>query len=462
MTDEQIQAEIDKRLAAESEPAADAAPVVGAPAATSDASDASDASAAYRALDEAEAQARAEKKPKGFAKEVYDAYEKLPEGVAKTLLAGAASVATGAALRKGLPEKAVYGTPAYREAQAGIEADRAAAPLAQRAAGRAYDTVGYAYRQMLSQQQEHAANTRALQDAMREHAYANTLNVDDEMARRAAPAGLPSSSGAGAPVGLTVQPRGGEGTAAYAQKFGATPAEAQRVSSMSEMQQKNIPAQLAAWNKISSVAPTFEAVKESPLLLGTEGQKAVQERLAAQQAAATAQVSQAEQQKVMEEQQRRQVQGELARHKAEAQMRLDAARDAFKASERAAQEATRAQAAQGPQHRAIDENEELQRRLQKVDPNAVMRALAKVGTTVAPRLVPMAGSAFAPIQAANAKKSYDQGRYVPALAQGLGSVGNILQATGVPPLMGAGTLMQLPAGAVELYDLMSSEPETGR
>lgn len=448
MTDEEIQAEVDKRLSADAEPAASVneAPVVAAPN-------------AYHALEAAAAQVKAEEKNSKEPGFLEKSYENLPED-AKPYVQGAAGLVGGALLRKTLPEGTVYGTPAYREAQAGLEADRAVAPSAQRAADRAYDTVGNTYRQMLSQQQEHAANTRALQDAMREHAYANTLNVDDEMARRAAPAGLPG--GSNAPVGLTVQPRGGEGTAAYAQKFGATPAEAQRVPSMSEMQQKNIPSQQAAWNKISSLAPTFEAVKESPLLLGTEGQKAVQERLVAQQAAAAAQVSQAEQQKAMEEQQRRQLQNELARHKAEAQMRLDAARDAFKASERASQEATRAQAAQGPQHRAIDEYEELQRRLQKADPNAVMRALAKVGTTFAPRLVPMAGGAFAPIQAANAKKSYEQGRYGPALAQGIGSVGNVLQATGIPPLMGAGSLMQLPAGAVELYDLMSNESGTGQ
>lgn len=447
MTDEEIQAEVDKRLGADAGPAAS---VNEAPAAATN---------PYHVLDEAAARAKAEEKTGKEPGFLAKSYENLPEE-AKPYAQGAAGLVGGALLRKTMPEGTVYGTPAYREAQANLEAGRAAAPSAQRAADRAYDTLGGAYQQMLSQQQEHAANTRALQDAMREHAYANTLNVDDEMARRAAPAGLPG--GSNAPVGLTVQPRGGEGTAAYAQKFGATPTEAQRVSSMSEMQQKNIPAQLAAWNKISSVAPSFEAVKESPLLLGTEGQKAVQERLVAQQAAAAAQVSQAEQQKVMEEQQRRQLQSELARHKAEAQMRLDAARDAFKASERAAQEATRAQAAQGPQHRAIDEYEELQRRLQKADPNAVMRALTKVGTTLAPRLVPMAGGAFAPVQAASAKKSYEQGRYGPMLAQGLGSVGNVLQATGIPPLMGAGSLMQLPAGAVELYDLMSSEPETGR
>lgn len=87
-------------------------------------------------------------------------------------------------------------------------------------------------------------------------------------------------------VPLTRIPHGGEGTASYAMKFGATPNEAANVPSMSSMQQSNIPAQTQAWNKINQIAPGHAQFQESPLILGPEGQQAKAAQLTQEQAAA--------------------------------------------------------------------------------------------------------------------------------------------------------------------------------
>jgi hypothetical protein len=44
------------------------------------------------------------------------------------------------------------------------------------------------------------------------------------------------------------------------------------------------------------------------------------------------------------------------------------------------------------------------------------------------------------------------------LAHGAGAVGAALQATNVPPLMGAGDLLQIPAVGLTAYDMFKNNP----
>jgi hypothetical protein len=356
-------------------------------------------------------------------------YRQMPEDV-KPLAIGAAGYAGGKMLRSVLPQELVYGTPEYRAAEA--------AQLNATKAGEQHRIQSDAFKaQHGSAHQEHAANLANLEKAHAQHAFAQTLNVDDELARRSATA-LPPPGGA-AP--LTPQARGGEGTANYAEKFGATPAEARKVSSMSAMQQENIPAQQKAWGTISNIAPGFESVKESPLILGPEGQQATRERLNQQQAVGTAAAEEAERA-------RRQMASDIARHKAETQFKLEKAREAAAQSQKSVATAAKDLSAHTAAPPAAP----------APSPTGALRALTKLGKWGAPRFVPMAGAAFAPIEAMAAKKAYEEGRYGRAALHGLGTVGALAQATGFPPAMGAGDIATAAAlGGGALYDAFNQK-----
>ena len=172
----------------------------------------------------------------------------------------------GKMLRSVLPKESVYGTPEYRQEQAlrdNIEPMRGAADAARETianAGQQHQDRAAALSGNLSELHgQHTKNLQGLEQAAREHAYAQTLGTE--------PTQVPAQTAT-----LTPQPRGGSGTANYAERFGATPEEARVVPSMSSMQQNNIPSQTNAWGKISNLAPDFDSFKESPLLLGSEGQ----------------------------------------------------------------------------------------------------------------------------------------------------------------------------------------------
>jgi hypothetical protein len=78
--------------------------------------------------------------------------------------------------------------------------------------------------------------------------------------------------------------------------------------------------------------------------------------------------------------------------------------------------------------------------------------LTKFGKHFLPRMVPMAGAAFAPIEAEKAKKEWDAGNRGRAAAYGLGSLGAAAQATGNPFLMGLGNVAQIAPLALMAYD----------
>lgn len=353
-------------------------------------------------------------------------HNQLPEDM-QPLATAAAGYVGGKALRSILPQASVYGTPEYRATET-AQANAVTAGEQHRAQNEAFKA------QHGAAQQAHAANLAELERAHTQNAYAQTLTPEGELARRSNVA-LPPTKG-----GLTMQPRGGEGTANYGEKFGLTHPEAQKASSMSAIQQENIPAQQKAWNTISRIEPSFESIKESPLLLGPEGQKAVSERLAQQramEAAAGAEAERAHKQMALD----------VARHKAEVQFKLDKAREAAHQSQKSAAIAAKELAA----HNAM------------VPPapepirTGPLRTLAKIGAKVAPRFIPGAGAAFAPIEAEAALQDWQAQNYGRAAIHGLGSLGALAQGTGVPWAMGAGDIAQLPAAGLSLYDMLNQK-----
>ena len=389
-------------------------------------------------------------------------YNALPEDL-KPLALGATGYVGGKALRSVLPQEKVMGTPEYlkaedkrtlmlesreplrREANAAINAniDTEDAHLAQRQA---------LARQAQMAQLQNELHQQQLRDAQAAHANAQTLNFEDELARRSGTNRAPALPNA---PQLTPTSRGGEAATNYALKFGATEEEARRVPSMSAMQQENIPAQKEAWSKIPKIAPTFEAVKESPLLLGTEGQKAVRERLANE--------ARAEQQrKAQVEAEHQRIRDSIAFQKAQAQIQLENAQEQARLSAKAAAAAERTQTTQATtpavnpkdQTRAQtleQEYRDLIEKLKKTNPGL----LAQLGK-VAGRFVPGVGAAVAPIEAAKAKDYYDKNDLFRAGVYGVGTLGAIGQATGIPPLVGAGNLMQIPAAGLSLIDMANA------
>jgi len=383
------------------------------------------------------------------------AYSEIPDDL-KPLVLGGAGVAAGKVLRSTLPQEHVIGTPEYLDKQQQYKTLVRSEDPAYRAATQAYNTmVGseqqhFDQQKMLEQQRlaaqlQHEAHLDELRRAQAAHAHAQTLTFEDEMARRS---GAPTTTSA---PQLTFQPRGGEGSQNYALKFGAGEEEARRVPSMSVMQQQNIPAQQQAWQKISNIAPTFDVVKESPLILGTEGQQAVRERVGQQQ-----------QQKTHVETEQERLRREIARRKAEAQIRLENAQETARLSARAAEAANKAHAAHvvkppitAAHQSAYESTRDALADIQEKIIEGKQHPLARFGAKVAGRFVPTAGAAFAPLEAEAAKREWENKNYGRAAIHGLGTVGALAQATGVPLLMGAGDIAQIPAAGLAAYDLFS-------
>ena len=390
-------------------------------------------------------------------------YNALPEDL-KPVALGAAGYAGGKALRAVLPQESVMGTPEYRDAQKerqGMLSSREPLRKEVNAAINANvdaEDAHFTQRQALARQAQMAQlqyelHQEQLRNAQAEYARAQTLNFEDELARRS---GTNTSPRLPTAPELTPTSRGGEAATNYALKFGATEEEARRVPSMSAMQQENIPAQKDAWSKIPKIAPTFEAVKESPLLLGTEGQKAVRERLANE-----ARAEQQKQDQIKAENQR--IRDDIARQKAQAQINLENAQEQARLSAKAAASAQRTQTTQATTpavppkdqttaQRLEDEYRELVEKLKKTNPGL----LAQLGK-VAGRFVPGVGAAVAPIEAAKAKEYYDKNDMFRAGVYGLGTLGALGQSTGIPAAVGAGNLMQIPAAGLSLIDMLNAK-----
>jgi len=469
MTEEEIQAEIKRRVDEQS-----------APAATVDSSSAE--ANPYAALRAAEEEAlKAKKETKSSVPGVDTAvatYQGLSKD-AQPYALGAAGYMGGKALRKMLPQEQVIGTPEYVAAQQNQEHLIAnEEPKAARAAQTAQETVQNAQdqhqarrsilgAQLQDVQQQHAINQAELQQAEAQHAHAQTLHLEDELARRqAANTGMARTAGAlPAPIGpapeINPLPRGGEGTANYAEKFGANEIEAKKVPSMSAMQQENIPTQRSAYEKINALpgGSGYQPIQESPLLLNAEGQQAVRERLAAQEAEARRQAMMEDQRRALADAERQRLQEGIAQHKAQSQIRLENARENARLTAKALAAANRAYdthvsapsvtpAQNANVGATADELQELRDRIAKNAPSG----LARFGAKFAGRFIPGMGAAFAPLEVENMRNEFRAGNPVRAAAHGVGALGALAQATGIPPLMGAGDIAQLAPLAAMGYD----------
>jgi len=454
-TEAQIEAEINRRLAQESKQA----DVEETPAIDYKSTQAK-LIEAEKALLDAEQRNKSAIPGVDTAKSVFN---NLPQDVQPYAL-GAAGYLGGKVLRATLPQEKVMGTPEFLNEQNKREALLQSKDPAHRAFVEANNTAvetegnHRARANMLAEQhalaqQQHEAALEELRRAQMQHAYSQTLNVDEEMARRPPLTAIGGPSAV--PAQLTPQPRGGEGTASYAMKFGATPEEAARVASMSNMQQQNIPAQAQAWQKINQIAPGFQQVSESPILLGPEGQKSVAERIGNMTAEERHRLD-------LEERHKKQMADQLAKHKAQVQFELERAQKEASARAQAAADALKAhhkhvnvQAVTPEQMAKRDTTQnqyaDILKRIEQTNPSV----LGRLGR-VAGRFVPGAGAAFAPIEAAAAKKAFDEQQYLRAATHGLGALGGILQSTAIPPLVGAGDLMQIPAVGLSIYDMANA------
>ena len=355
----------------------------------------------------------------------------LPEEV-RPYAGAAAGYAGGKMLRSVLPQESVAGTPEFKQAQAGM-ANAADIVQQHKATAQALQTT------LAEKQVQHEATKAALERAAQEHAFAQTVKPEEHYAKYI-PEAARTLPGAAQP---TLTPQGGQGTANYAAKFGATPEEAMRVASMSQMQQQNIPAQQKAFG----MQPGYNVYAESPLMLGPEGKQALTEQLAKQQ---TAQSSQQTQAAAIEQQNARakaEIDRQIALGKAQAKMAHDQAVQEHAASRKdlaAAQQASLAHGARSP----VASEESLRNQRLANTGGQLLKRLGMVGS----RFVPGVGSAMAEPEAELAYKDWQAKNYGRAAVHGLGSLGAAAQATGIPMAMGAGDIAQIPAAGLALYD----------
>ena len=264
---------------------------------------------------------------------------------------------------------------------------------------------------------------------------------------------------------LTEKPIGGSGTAAYAEKFGATPEEASRVPSMSVMQKENIPNIANSMSRVTALEPNVKLTTESPLLLTPEAQEYVKQRKLEE----LQREHERQSNEIMRKAEHNLAVKQVAHAKFQAEQevkRLERLRDQHARDTKEAHEEHKKHMASLPnepeltkaQSRELQQQSNLIDELKKKTNFQYGSQLAKWGSKIAPRFIPDVGATFAPLEAEEAYKDYQKGNYGRMLAHGAGAVGAALQATNVPPLMGAGDLLQIPAVGLTAYDMLKNNP----
>ena len=263
---------------------------------------------------------------------------------------------------------------------------------------------------------------------------------------------------------LTEKPIGGSGTAAYAEKFGATPEEASRVPSMSVMQKENIPSIANSMSRVTALEPNVKLTTESPLLLTPEAQEYVKQRKLEE----LQREHERQSNEIMRKAEHQMAVKQVAQAKFQAEQevkRLEKLRDQHARDTKEAHEKhEKHMASIPPEHdfskanKILQEKSNLVDELEKKTNRQYGSILAKWGSKIAPRFIPDVGATFAPLEAEQAHKDYQSGNYARMFAHGLGAVGAGLQATNVPPLMGAGDLLQIPALGLTAYDMLKNNP----
>ena len=300
----------------------------------------------------------------------------------------------------------------------------------------------------------HGQISDQLTRAQQEHEFAKARDPIHELTREniaLRPAEIPVN----APVELTPRPTGGEATAKYAREFGASPMQALDAESMSKVQRGVIPANVSGAQLTSEIAPEFRAVNESPLMLERGGLEAVKERKFAENIAA----KEIEKIKLQDEARLQQIRDEIAKHKAHSGAEVERIKLAEKHARDDLKEAKRAIAehAKGTPLANLEKNRQAEDALKFAQKNVyktklnMLQPLARIGR-LGGRFVPIAGAALAPEEFRLAQKDKEAGNMLRYYSHMLGGTGAALQATGWPPAMGAGDIMQLPSFGYAAYD----------
>ncbi len=144
-------------------------------------------------------------------------------------------------------------------------------------------------------QDKHAQNLQNLNDAKAYHDYMHS----DKAVNDYLPEQYKNQS---APVmeepKLTPKPAGGDATANYAKKFGATDFQASNNPSMSAVQQQMIPENAKNITRMQAIEPNAIHVEESPLVLDPAAQRAKLAQMQAEQAANSQKISDVEKAKL--------------------------------------------------------------------------------------------------------------------------------------------------------------------
>lgn len=249
---------------------------------------------------------------------------------------------------------------------------------------------------------------------------------------------------------LTRQPIGGEATSKYAEKFGLTPLESLKAPSMSAVQQ-TIPSVAESISRAQAVGPEFGKFGESQLLLGPEGQKTAMEQ---------------KREQTIREQQRLQAEAEakhaLAQQKAQAQIALENAQRAHDMNMKALRDVNKSietHVQPGIPPTVTPEEQRLQKETERYGgSSAVGRTLGFVGRKILPRFSPIVAGTMAPEQALAAKEAKERGDIPRMLAHGLGALGSVGMATGIPIYSGLGMVANLPSIYYGAEDMMNPPP----
>jgi multidrug efflux pump subunit AcrA (membrane-fusion protein) len=285
-----------------------------------------------------------------------------------------------------------------------------------------------AQRALASAEAAHTAAQARLAQAQAAHAAAGNANAYRQ---------IPTPGETPAAPFSTPLPRGGQGTANYGEKFGLTPVEQQKAGSMSEIQQKSIPQNQQAWERVGGQGDIYP---ESPLVLTEEARQA-----AAEAAAQRAQALQAD--------------AARAQAQADAAQRITgpALVSAQSEAETAAQQLAAAQSRAGRLQGIVDTlgsslSPVQQKVLAALGPKAasVMPDVIRGGSHLVGKLfsklaVP-AAVAMVPSEVENAWNAAKQGDWSHAATQGLGALGGTALGVGA----GLGALALAPETAATL------------
>lgn len=218
-------------------------------------------------------------------------------------------------------------SPQFNARQTALQDEREAKAMYEQARTQEHQDAVKAHEQRVAEakarhdaaEAEHRRNVNNYNRAMSEHNFAKTMTPEmmysqylKDQASQTPRIESPTSE-----VQVVKTPLGGTGTSKYAQEFGATPEEAQRIASMSATQKENIPRQQAALEAVNKMFPNMPVSKYEgyPLLLaGESGEQYLKEKMAPEHQAKLAQ-----EKALAEEAKVRQMLAErLAEHKAQA------------------------------------------------------------------------------------------------------------------------------------------------